>query len=129
MKTSDQRTRSTYETLTYVKSPNFNHSKTIDVHDIRPSIILNQTNNVNENLSENNNLIHLADKNNDTNNQQPDNNNKISNSYEVNTSIESPNLPEEDNNYNKKFPNNNNTITTSSHEINTTTKSSNLTIK
>ena len=123
MKTSGEKTRTTSEILTCVKSPNLNHSETIDVHDVQPSITLNLTNNVNENLPENNNAIHLADNNNDTNNAQPDDNNEISNSGEVNTSIESLNLPEEHNKYNKKSPNNNNEITTSSHEINTTTKS------
>ena len=101
---------------------NFNHSETIDVHDIQPSITLNLSNNANDNLPRNNNVIYLADNNNDTNS-QPDDNNEISNSHVVNTSIESQKSPEKDNKYKMKSPSNNYEITTSSHEINTTTKS------
>ena len=79
MKTSGGETRTTNETLICVKSPNFYHFETIDVHDIQPSITLNLTYNVNGNLPENNNVIHLADNNNDTNIPQPDDNNEISN--------------------------------------------------
>ena len=124
MKTSGEKTRRTNETLTCVKSPIFNHSETIDVHDIQPFITLNITHNVNDNLPENNIVIHLSDNNNYTNS-QPDDNNEISNFHVVNTSIESPKSPEKDSKYKMKSPSNNYEITTSLHDLNTITKSTN----